>query len=160
MNMKRRDVVRIFNALQDLSSTAKGEFAYAIIKNLRKLDSEIAAIAKLGGTVSDKYREYNDKREELARKYSEKDESGAAVIKNNSYVLVPENTEAFNTEFAALSEEYKAEIYEYNKQTKDYNDAMEESTDVEIYRIRKENLPNDLSARDMASIMELIEGLE
>lgn len=159
MKLKRKDVVRLHNTLTAISEFAKGELAYAVIRNLKKLEPEIAAISKLEPQVPNELREYETERINVVTQYAEKDENGAAVIKNNNYIIPEKDKEAFNNSIGIVTAKYKPSIDAYSNAYQEYEKLLEVETDFEPYEIKQAHISSEITAKQLAGISELIEGL-
>lgn len=159
MKMTRKDVVLMYNALTALSNTAKGEFAYAVVKNLKNMEAEISAISKLEPAQPARVVEYETKRKELIDRYALKDESGAFVIKNNMYMLNPETKDEFNKAHDELTALYNDDIKQYQASITEYNEKdLAVETEINVYFILKDNLPADIGTQEISALSKIIEG--
>lgn len=159
MKMTRKEVVLMYNTLTALSNTAKGEFAYAVVKNIKNIESEIAAISKLEPAQPKEVIEYEDKRKELIDKHALRDETGAYVIKNNMYMLNPDTKDDFTKAHTELTAIYQSDIDEYQAAITAYNDKdLAVETGVQVYMIKKDSLPADIGAQEISALSKIIEG--
>lgn len=98
MQMRLTDVrVRYQNLMQLSAKKLPHKMAYAIAKNLLKLETEFKLI--------------EERRKEMIDTYAQKDEKNEPVLKGNSYDM-GENAEAFEKEFKEfLDTETEVDIY-------------------------------------------------
>lgn len=123
----------------------KGEkFAYAVLKNKNKIKSKLEKIWEKY-PISVQYGLYDTQRDELAKKYSKKDEEGNPVVKGEKYVI--ENKEEFEKELEKLKETHKDAIKEREQQIADYQKELDEESDIEIHMVSE--VPEGISAREL-----------
>ena len=146
--MKNKELLQMSGLLGILLNLKGVKFAYAIAKNIRLIRAEVELLEK---AKSEKYKEYDNKRLELAKKHAQKDDKGNPQIVNNSYIL--ENQEVFNDEFEILKKEYESEI-------KEYEDLLNTENDIKLYKIKLVDIPLDITAGQMLVIEEIVEGEE
>ena len=159
MKLKRKDVVRLHNTLMAVSEFAKGELAYAVVRNLKKLESEILAIAKLEPEIPQELREYESARITIVEEFAEKDENGTAVIKNNNYTIPEEVRADFDTKISELQAKYAPIIDSYKNLYDEYIKSLEVESDVDTYEIKQAHLSSDITASQIKDLSVIIEGL-
>lgn len=156
--MKKIEIVSLYEALHSLAKLSGVKFSYGVTKNINILKPEVEALEKaMEGT--EKYKAYDLARQEIAKKYSKKDEDGNPVIKEQeerrTYVI--EDRKSFNKEIESLQVEYK-EVLEERKAQEIENEAlMQTETDIELYKIKMSDVPEEISVQQMAAIYQIIE---
>lgn len=150
--MKRTNLIKLWNALNLFNDSYNAHFSYFIAINKNRLKTEIEIMEKLT-KPSEQYIEFNKKREEIAKKYSAKDNDGKVVIIDNKYDIIDKIS--FNNEFKELIGEYTETIAEYNNQMKDYNDFIAEEVEIKTHSIKFENLPNKITPEVIELFIEL-----
>lgn len=150
--MKRTNVIKLWNALNLFNDSYNTYFSYFIAINKNRLKTEIKIMENLA-KPSDKYIEFNKKREEIAKKYSAKDNDGKVIIIDNKYDIIDKI--GFNSEFKELIGEYTETIDEYNTQMKEYNDFIAEEVEIKTHSIKFENLPNKITPEVIELFIEL-----
>ena len=156
--MKRKDIPAILNALDDVSELKGVKFAFAVLKNRKIFESQIEedkAIFEKILTPSDDFKEFETKRIELCVDYSEKDENGLPIIENEQYKIL--DFSKFDVELNILSEKHKEAIDARKKQIDDYNSLMEEELVLEFKKISIEELPNDVSEKQLRVLEFMIQ---
>lgn len=151
--MKNKDLISIYQALSKMDYQGV-KFSYFVVKNLSILGPEIDVIQK---TIepSKEFTEYDTKRVALAEKYAKKDKEGKPITEKNVYIM--EDQKAFDKDFEKLKKESKAVLDARTKQIEDYENLLDEESKVEPYKIKQENLPEDIKTFDLRSIFNLIE---
>lgn len=153
--MVRREIMSKVNELNSVGELKGIKFAYAVNKNKKKFLKELKEIAKLM-EMSEEFKIYEKKRVEICEKFCEKDEEGKAIVKNNAYAGLKENAE-FDSAMDALSEENKELINARKKQISEYNNFLNEEFEIDIYKIKLEDVPSDISVNQLKSIEFMIE---
>lgn len=157
--MKRTEIVNLYNGLNSVGNLVGVIFGYAVNKNLAILKPEIEALQK-ALTPSEKFLEYDVKRVDIVKKYAKKDEKGEFVLlevggKKSYDVAGQEDT--VENEVKPLKEEYKAAIEDNEKQMIEYNTLLEQESNVELYKVKLENVPKDITAAQMTAIFPIVE---
>ena len=151
--MKNREILELNQALSSLN--LKGfKFSYGVAKNIALLKTEIESLQKTM-VASEPFKEYEQARIALAEKYSKKDESGNPIVKGNEYEIA--DREVFDKELIKLQTTHKVAIEERQKQIDDFNKLLEEEAKVELYKIKLEDVPEDITTEEMTAIYVLIE---
>lgn len=147
--MKRKVLFNnVYPILESLKSKNNTHLQYFIIKNIKKIKEEIEIAKDL--LKDEDYDEYTKKRIELCIKYSEKDDLGNAKLDKDKYVIKETEMDNFNKDMNSLQTEYQLIIQGFIKKE---NDVLEEDIDIDFYKIKMENLPNDLNYNEL-SILE------
>jgi len=94
-------------------------------------------------TVSEKFKEYENKRLVLCREYAEKDDNNEPKIKDGVFVGLNTNDDFIGI-FDALVVEYKTHIEEYKDQMGQYNALMDEDIDIELDKFDVDIIPDGL----------------
>lgn len=149
--MKKKDLFELYRGLQAVGKLPGAKFAYAVAKNLAAVLAECQIIEKLN-EPSDAYKEYSDKRYKLALAYSdtEPDERGVVQVPND-------RLEAFNADLAPLNDEYSEAITNRLVQESDFNTLLEEESDIVLFKIKADLLPEGITPEQVTAIMPIIE---
>ncbi len=153
--MINNKIYDLANTLQNLN--VKGaKFNYAMAKNLDALKAEVTAL-EAGLKHSEGFAAYEKKRIEILEEGAVIDEAtGKPVIENNSYKL-KDRTKTL-ADLDVLFKKNKKFIDEYNKQVTDHNGLLEqENTSFKPYKVKPEDLPEELTTQEINSIFDLIE---
>jgi len=147
--MTRYDVYNLYSALVSKEMTElKGvKFSYAMAKNTRLLKGEVESIDEMRKKESG---EFDKERFELVKTYAEKDEQGNPVVKNNQYRLA--DTKTFTEELEKLREKFEIKAKEEN-----FKKFMKEEIEVELFTVKQENIPEQISKGMSDAIFDLIE---
>lgn len=158
--MKNRELSVLVQKFARLANVKGTKLQYAIKKNTKTITDELI-ILRDTITTPEKFIEFENKRIELAKELSNKDESGNAkqIQKDGQNVFdIPDDKQKdFKTRFDAMKEEYKDAIEEYSKQMESYNELMDSEANVTLYKIKFADLPSDLDGKETDAIMDIIE---
>jgi hypothetical protein len=147
--MKRKDLYNSFHALEVVKDLKGVKFAYALLKNKKKIEEEIKIFEEIIKPNA-KFEEYEIERIRLCEFHSEKNEDGTPVIISNRYKLVDDNI--FNKELELLKLDYNEFIDERMMQLNEYNKMLEEDINIEIIKIKFDDIPSNISAKELEDI--------
>ena len=135
--MTKSELFELYVGLKSITNLKGVKFNHAIARNINKIEPEIKALQK-SLEASDEFNEYEKKRVELAKEHAKKVD-GEPLLENNRYIM--EDKEAFDKAFEEFKLDYTEVIEAREKQAEDYNELLEEDTDIELYKIDLENIP-------------------
>ena len=156
--MKNRQLSILHKGLTDSGKLQGVKFAYAVAKNKKLIEEEVEALNE-GLNPSEKFKEYDEKRVELAKEHAEKDEDGNAVMvgEENIKSFDIKDIAKFTKDLEKIQEEYKTELEARDKQLKDYEKLMDEDTKLELQKVKLENVPEEITGEQLELISEIIE---
>jgi len=128
---------------------------YAIAKNTDMIKNEFKFLEK---TIepSKEFTEYEQKRLELAHSFSKKNPDGSSIIENNQIII--NNTPEFQLEFTKLNTDYATALKDRENQIREYTKLLtEENTDIKLFTISLDSIPEDISTEEMNILFHLIE---
>ena len=152
--MKKKDLLALFNSLNSLGSLKGVKFAYAVSRNINKLKSEAESLQKAISPMP-LFVEFEKERIELAKSHAKKDESGKPQAKEGSFVL--EDPVKFEAEFDKLKKKHKEAISEREKQEDDFKLLLEEEVEIELYKVKLDDVPEEITAQQLHFVSEIIE---
>jgi hypothetical protein len=151
--MTKNNLFNLYTTLKAIN--VKGvKFNYAVAKNINLIEPEVKAFQK-AGAPSPEFTAYEKERVELAKSHAKKDEKGRPLSKDNRYDI--ENQELFDTEFEALKETHKDAIDARNKQVEELNAILEEETKLDLFKVKQEDLSEELTTQQLTGIMDIVE---
>lgn len=139
--MNNKDLQEIYVNISELDIW-NSKFKYFIWKNKKIILDELEIIEKTL-VVSEKYKEYDLKRVEICKTYSNKDEKWEAIMINKLFDI--NDFEWLEKDLLGLQEEYKTDLEEYKVKLEDYEKLLNEETKVELVKIDFENIPDDIN---------------
>lgn len=162
--LTNQQVVELYNALSDpkLLELKGGKFVYAVAKNLQIMKPEIDSLSRVLELTVD-YKKYDTERAELAKKYAKVKEDGTPETKMSvrdgnmveEYIIA--NQAEFEKKASELGEKHKNVRDEREKQIEDYKELLKESSTLELHKIIKDELPADITAKQLFGIMLMVE---
>lgn len=164
--MKRKNLIKLYNTLSECDLKGN-KFTYIITKNKRILEEELKDMEEFV-KPSDEFKEVKEKIEALKLKHVNKDDNGDPIIIEKTIAGnkvevydIPnskdENSD-FNKEFKTLQEENKDLIDEQRKKEQDYvNIFLEEEVDIDLAKLKIEDIPENISQNIMDGIFDIIE---
>lgn len=152
--MKNSELFELFNTITAPDFKYKGaEFNYIIAKNVAKLKPELEALQK-GLEATEEYKEYDTKRIEILKKYAVKGENGEPVIENNAFKLSDKTTAL--KEIEELQKENKEILDARTRQEQEYQELLNKESTIEIHKLKKSDLPEDMETPVMIKLFKLI----
>jgi len=126
----------------------KGEkFAYALLKNKNKIEAKMKAINEKYKAPKE-HEDFENERQELAEKFSKKDEKGEPIIIGEKYDI--EDQKGFDKAMEKLKDKYDVTITEIEFLNERYKKEMDEECDIEFHKV--ETLPENISARELEAV--------
>lgn len=157
LTMKRSEVEPLDQVLDGLKRIRSTRFAYAVAKNRQALKAEVESL-QAAREPSDNVKEFDQKRSELVAEYAERDDKGGFIAPSPGQVKLDMNRIAeFNSKIKALAEEFGI-VDEMKKKQQEVKELLDGNVEIEMYGIRAETAPADLSSDEMLAIMPLIIG--
>lgn len=154
--MKNKDVLNLYEALLGLN--LKGaKFSYAIARNIAILKPEVESLYKSQEMTKD-FKEYDEKRIELAKMHSKKDEIGNPMVENNAYIL--NDKDAFAKAFEDLKKSYEVPIIAREQQIKEFTELMDAESNSALYTLYTfpvDIIPEEITTQQMTGIYNLIQ---
>jgi hypothetical protein len=151
---KLLEMNQLFNKLADKPSSVK--FHYIILKNKRLLVDEIDSIQK-ANEPSEGYYAFEKARVDLCTVYSQKDDDGKTKIEHNSFVLVEDKEEEFNTKVKELQEEYQDVLDAFQKSRDEFSDLLQSDVEIDFVKIPMSTMPNTLLGEEVEILFDIIE---
>jgi hypothetical protein len=142
------------------SKEMKAKAAYGIAKNLMKVEQEIKSIQKAQEKVHQdpKVIEFEHKRIELCKTFSNKDEAGNAKTIGQRYDIPAENILAFEAEVQKLRDgEYKEVMEQKDKNETEWMELMKEEIDIEIHEISLNFLPDSITPQQIRILGDIVQ---
>jgi hypothetical protein len=156
LKLKKREILGIYGAMTQIGNQkADVNFAYAIAKNKKTLEPEVTALQE-AGKPSEEYIAYENERMKIATKYAQKDEKGNPVMKGNGLFIEPANVAGFDKESEKLNDKHKKVIAEQEKRNKDVETLLNTEMTVELYPIKFDSVPKEITPLVVEILLPLI----
>lgn len=161
--MKNLDLYRLKQALEGLGSVENVSFAYCAVKNLKLLEKEIEILEEVRKPSDEFMKNFQPQVDELVKKHSKKDEEGNPELSDgpqgSTIQVDPANKAKFEKEFAKLEEENKPLVDQRMEQLTKFNDLLQEEVEIELVKIKKEDLPENIKVAELYGISDILEDL-
>ena len=159
MKLKRREALELVAALDAVSNLSGIKFAYAMAKNVKLIASEVEDM-QAGLKPSKRYQEYDNKRVEICKEHSKKDDNGKPVMMplgrgQQGFAGLEDNPE-FEVAVEALREEYKSELDEREQLVAEYETALDEDIELDVYTVNLSDVPEDITTGQLKGIIDLV----
>lgn len=143
MKLKKRDLMRLNNAISAIEGRPfNRKFSYFLAQHKIQLKDEILMLEKVRETPEE-FKEYDTKRANLAKEYSDKNPNGTPKIENQEFVITIQQ-DAFQEALADLREECKEIIENRKQQLKDFDDILTKETEYNGAKIDLEDIPDNI----------------
>lgn len=143
--MKRRVLLNLWHALNKLEGQKHDvRFSYFLAKNKVALKTEIETLDEVQKPNA-AFIEFENKRIELAKKYSDKDAAGNPKVHNGQYVIYDQKDE-FDEEIKKLRTKFKSAIEAREAQIEEYNKMLNDEVEFKPTRIKFEQLPKQIES--------------
>ncbi|PKQ69402.1 hypothetical protein BZG01_00240 [Labilibaculum manganireducens] len=155
--MKKQDLFRLQQGLQQVANLRGVKFAYAVAKNIRKVNAECEDIQQ-GIKASDDWEELEKQQREINMYHCKKDESGNPIPDSNGQFIIPQERKDDHKKEMETLKEANAEAYTAReKQIIDYNKSMSDEIEFSLHTIKEEDLPAEITASQLDGIFEMVE---
>jgi len=151
--MKRNDITAILNTLNEVSELKGVKFAFTVLKNRKKIESQIEEDKLIFEEIlkpSEGFKEFETKRIDLCIYHSEKDDEGNPITENDQYKII--DMDVFNEELKKLSDEYEEDVKNRYTQMEEYNSLMEEELTFDFKKLAFEDLPEEISEKQLRNL--------
>jgi len=152
--MKRNELFDLYNKLQGLKyHSDKKMFSYALIKNIKMIESEISEV---NGIIkpNDDFLQFEKERISICRLYSIKDENGEPILNGEEFQI--ENMEEFSQKLIPMKEQYKDTLVRRQEQIDKYNSKLDEEIVMELVKVGPEDLPDAISPNEIEDMYPIL----
>ena len=153
--MLKKDLFQLQKILNSLKNIQNTRFSYVVLKNLRKINAEIEVLDNLQQMNDNIIREYEEERIALCIQHAEKNDKDEPVIENNRYRML--DMDAFSKELEELRSKYEEDINAHSKGQEEYTRLLMERCDIDFYKIKYDNLPDNLTTLQLELLLNIIE---
>jgi len=150
--MTNKEILVLNKVLRGCLRLTGVKFAYATVRNLKLLAPIVEGLEKAIDFGYD-YRQYDKAREEICKKYCERDEKDKPVIVNDVYQFNEDNRHKFDSAVMALNEEpeHKAAIEARKLQEAEYLGLLDIVPEdmPKLHKIKIENVPEGITGKEL-----------
>jgi hypothetical protein len=142
MKAIKGDVLNLWIVLENFKpSVPNAQFSYFVVKNKRAIKDEVDSLNE-AQEPSEAFKEYDQKRAELAMKFADKDSKGNPITQANQYKIEAEK-DKFDKELIKLKKKYAKALEEREEQAKTFSKLLSEEIEFDGYQIDLGMLPPD-----------------
>jgi len=152
--MKNSELFGLYEWLEAVSHIWWVRFAYWVAKNKKIILNELKTIESANELTED-YKNFEKERIELCEKFADKDENWKAKIVGKSYDIP--DIDGFNLELKKLREKYQSALEEMQKNNEEYEALLEQESELKLFTIKHEIIPEVITAKQLDPIMAVIE---
>lgn len=127
--MKNKEIIQLANGIQHCGSLKGVKLSYAIIKNSKTIQKAAEPI--------------NAAIENLKKEHAEKGKDGSPILKTEK----DENGKEVQFYDIRNMDAFK----------KDYDELMDVETEISFHKVKKEELPEDITTFQMQTVIEFLE---
>ena len=159
--MKKAELSPLFHGLKDVSQFPGVKFAYAVAKNMAAVRAECECLEK-SAEANEAFQAYDAARVALGRKMCDKKEDGSPLTttSNGQEVFTFDGgltSPAWQEAITALNTEHAEVIAARTAQLDDFNKLLEEDTDIVLFKVSADQLPEGINAAQISTIISIIE---
>ena len=158
--MTNKQVLELRNGLEanmkGLKELRGMKFAYALNKNIKILNDEIATFTPLIET-SEEFKTFENERKELCELHCERDENGEMIlIENNTQYAIDITSKEWQSAYKELENKFETTIKERSKQIEDYGAFLLDESNISLHKIEIDNVPDNISVEEFELIQSFI----
>lgn len=153
--MKKRELFPLlegFGAVKDLPGV---KFAYAVAKNNKAVTAEVETIQE-SAKFRDDFEAYEKARLELVKAHAVLEDNGEPKVNGVGYIIKADERAMFDAAAELLRTEHKDACDHRDEQLRDYSKLLEEDTDIDLHKVKQEDLPEAITGGQMAGIFEMV----
>lgn len=160
---RRIDFLNLLQGFGALGSLSGFRLSYAVMRIKNRLLSE-EKIALGMKAIKKEHKEFEDKRNELAKSYARKDPLGNPLQLNKDGVIswdIPDEEYAtFEKDLEDLKLQYPGVYEARNKQKDELNTWLLEEATIDFYDIKKSDIPENITVQQYELIDPFISDIE
>ena len=145
-----------FKGIPNISKT----FLYILLKNKKIITDELSVIEgtliKFSEEESKVYEEWSQKKADLIKRESLKDENGNTLLINGNSLKL-EDPERFKEKLNKLNEEYSDILDRLEELNKENDEILDTDIELDLIKIPWENIPESLLQEQLEVLFDLIE---
>ena len=157
VKITRERLVEVYNALTVASNVNKNtRYNYSVAKNLALVEEEAKLIEK-ALRPSAEFLEWDNKRLELCKQWSDRDQHNQPVKDNGRYVIGVHKPE-FDLDIEELNAKYKKVIDAQNVKNTQDSEFLKEEVEIpgDFVPLRYEDIPEEVPARVLKPLLGII----
>ena len=146
-------LITLYAVLKEASKLGGAKFRYAVLKNLKSIDSEIESLKTIEKDIEEIIKEFLEAKNTFIIKYGNLNEDGMHVIKPTD-----PNFETILLEMKELEAEHKTSLDLYRLKRDEYEKLLKEDAefDFNLFEINIDNVPDELKDIEILMDFEII----
>lgn len=152
--MKNGQLEGLMRGIDSCGDLKGVKFAFGLAKNKKMIERDFE-IFQEAIKPSKEFIEYDIKRVDLCKELADKDEKGNPIMEENNYIVI-KNKKDFDVRNKALTEQNQTAVDDRKKQIKEFNELMNKESDLKPFLITCNDVPNDITSRQLSGIIDLI----
>ena len=146
-------LITLYTVLKEASKLGGAKFRYAVLKNLKSIDSEIESLKTIEKDIEEIIKEFLEAKNTFIIKYGNPNEDGMHVIKSTD-----PNFETILLEMKELEAEHKTSLDLYRLKRDEYEKLLKEDAefDFNLFEINIDNVPDELKDIEILMDFEII----
>lgn len=152
--MKKIEVLNLPQAFEQLKEAKGVNFAYALMKNRRIIDSEKEDLTKSITNEPD-YLAFISKIKAVITEYCDVAE-GEIIVPESVKLKDGKDRKSFILSIEELKDAHAESIINRKKMIKEYNDFLREDADITFYKISEQHIPEYLGFGELLMLAELL----
>ena len=163
--MTRNQVVQLSGVLNALAPQFKAgklsvKALYKLAKIKKVLDEEAQSYKQMYDELMQLIAPFEIERQKLLQEYAEKDENGNLVVNPDGTVKIKEDKrKEFEEKVRNLQKKFEDQLKVFEEKMKEYNEFMNEEVELDIPKLKLDELPDDLplTLAEMELLMLVVE---
>lgn len=155
--MTNYDLYKVIEGIKkcsEITNSADLNFAYTMARIEAEVSAELKIIEKAKKPISDKYKEYLKKKQEIDIKYAIQKEDGTYQTLGDSLII--RNPKEYNKEIDILNNDYKEELDSVKNINSEFEKFLQLECTTKITQLPKSCIPTSLTVEQMTLLLPVI----
>ena len=146
-------LITLYAVLKEASKLGGAKFRYAVLKNLKSIDSEIESLKTIEKDIEEPIKEFLEAKNKLITMLGTPDEKGMYTVRVDD-----PNFDKVNTKMMELEKTHKAALDLYRLKRDEYEKLLKEDAefDFNLFEINIDNVPDELTDIEILMDFEII----
>ena len=155
--MTHNETINLSSALKSVDGIESFKVNYAIEKNISMLEKEMKIYQKQQREINEITKDFNNERIKLCEELS-KDKDGNPVKSEDGsiFIFTDAKQKEFDLKFEKLKVKHKKAIDSQTKKKEEFVNFLETDSKFKPYNISIEDIPENISTKNMKAIFPLI----
>jgi len=154
--MTNREIIALQPWLDEVAHLPGLRFAEALIKITPIINKYVDVIVSKTKERGD-YKTYSEELKQLNEKFFKRNEKGDVVREVIGGKSVVKFEKGYKKELTALDKKHKEALKFRDRQIKDFRAMLDEEADITVELIKREDLSEQISAKELAAISVIVE---